>query len=408
MKILFICYELPTPVEAATHRTLYSLKYLSEKYGHDISLRAFRLPGKEYADLSDYCHIKTVDIAHRPGLGSPKVLLHALWQAVRPQNIFSSYSLFFSFSYSTEMDRRIKELMDHSEFDVMVIDHPPMLRYALNRKLPTLLLETFTSGGLLMAYKLERNWIRKAIRLLFYYQTRNYPRAYRSVSACVAVSSSHRHKVRSYCPDSDIVVIPHGIDTDYFRQVEPETDFPNLVISGTMRGLTSENAILSFYNEVYPLIKARVPQVKLYIVGRGPSDRILKLTEDKSVIVTGFVKDLRPYLSNAWVVVAPLNDDIGVKIRVLQAMAVGKPVVSTSMVTAGIDVSHGENIILADKPLEFADRVVELLNDRPLRERIGANARKLMETNHSWGKLADKLNEVLEKVAKAKSLPKEK
>jgi glycosyltransferase involved in cell wall biosynthesis len=101
------------------------------------------------------------------------------------------------------------------------------------------------------------------------------------------------------------------------------------------------------------------------------------------------------------VVVAPLQDNFGVKVRVLEAMAVGKPVISTSMVTPGINVSPGENIILADEPLEFAERVIELLNDKQLREEIGAKARLLVETNHSWEKLTDRLNDVLEKAAKA-------
>jgi glycosyltransferase involved in cell wall biosynthesis len=91
-----------------------------------------------------------------------------------------------------------------------------------------------------------------------------------------------------------------------------------------------------------------------------------------------------------------------VKIRVLQAMAVGKPVVSTHMVTAGIDVSPGENIIIADEPREFAERVIELLNDKQLREKIGDNARKLMKKEHSWEKTTDRLNEIFQKVVDEK------
>lgn len=120
------------------------------------------------------------------------------------------------------------------------------------------------------------------------------------------------------------------------------------------------------------------------------------------MVVTGYVGDLRPYLSRAWVVVAPLQEGFGVKVRVLQAMAIGKPVVSTSMVMAGIDVTPGKDIIIADTPPAFAESVIELLNNKQLRKEIGTNARRLMETNHSWEKLTDRLNEILERVVKAR------
>ena len=227
---------------------------------------------------------------------------------------------------------------------------------------------------------------------------------YSAVTVSIAVSTHQRDMVKSHCPDLNIVVIPHGIDTDYLRAVDVEQEFPTLIITGGMDRDMNVSGVLWFYKEVYPLIKARLPQVKLYIVGSNPKKEILQLARDKSVVVTGYVKDLRPYLSRAWVVVAPLQEGFGVKVRVLQAMAAGKPVVSTSMVTRGIDVSPGENIIIADEPLEFADSVIELLNDKRMREGIGTKARLLMETNHSWEKLTDRLNEALGEAAKARLL----
>lgn len=404
IKILLPCYEHPSPSMASSYRVLYSLKYLSEKYGHDITLVSFRLPGEEYPDLSDYCRIETIDIPCRPGLKSPKAILYALKSMFSPHNIFSQRPSFSNYSYSPKLDRRIKALLDNNEVDIMVIDHASMLCYASSKRVPTVLLEAFAVSGIaLMEYKLEKNWLRKIIRLLYYYQTKGYAKTYRDVvNVSIAVSTHQRDMVKSHYPDLDIVVIPFGIDTDYFRAVEPEQEFPSLVITGTMNGLRNKTTVLYFYNEVYPLIKARVPQVKLYIVGANPEKEILRLATDKSVVVTGYVEDLRPYLSRAWVVVAPLQEGFGVKVRVLQAMAVGKPVVSTSMVTTGIDVSIGQDIIIANSPTEFAERVIELLNDKQLREKIGDNARKLMEKEHSWEKTTDKLNEIFQKLVDEK------
>lgn len=402
VKILLVCLELPSPADATSLRALYALKYLPQKYGHAVTLVSFKLPEKEYLDLTNYCRIEAINIPCWPGLTSPKAILYALRKAFSPPGIFSRRFSSSNYSYLPEMDKRIKALLDSNKVDIMIINHPSMLCYAINKRAPTVLSESIAISEIaLTEYKMERNWLKKIIRLLYYYQTRNYAKLYKVVNVAIAVSTRQRDRVRSHCPDTDIAIIPGGADTDYLRIVEPETEFPSLAITGTMSGPRNKTGVLYFYNEVYPLIKERVPQVKLYIVGSNPEKEILRLSADKSVTVTGYVKDLRPYLSRAWVVVAPIQEDFGVKIRVLQAMAVGKPVVSTSMGATGINVSPGENIILADEPREFAERVIELLNDKQLRQKIGAKARLLMETEHSWENLTDKLNVLLEKVAKA-------
>lgn len=401
MKILLLCYEHPSPSIAGSYRVLYSLKYLSRKYRHDITLVAFRLPGADYPDLSGYCRVESVGISGLPGMQSPKTILRTLGRLLSPRSIFSRYPSFLSYYYSPQMDRKVKALLDNNSFDILVVDHPYMLPYVSSKGVPTVLLETFALSEIAwMEYNLEKNWLRKVVRLLYYYQTKGYAKVYKFADVSIAVSVHQRDMVRSHCPDLNIVVIPHGIDAAYSRPAEPETAFPSLVITGSMSGPRNKRGVLCFYNEIYPLIKARVPQLKLYIVGRSPEKEILQLATDKSVVVTGYVEDLRPYLSQAWVVVAPLQEGLGVKVRILQAMAAGRPVVSTSMVMTGIDVSPGQDIIIADSPTEFAERVIELLNDKQLRDEIGTNARRLMETNHSWEKLTDSLNELLEKVAK--------
>jgi len=397
MRLLFICYDHPSPSLAGSHRVLYSIKHLSKKYGHDMTLVAFKLPKIEYADLTPYCRVETIDISFRPSFQSPKTVLSALKNI-----IFGGFS-FLNFSYSPEMARKIEALLENNIFDVLIIDHPAMLNYVLGKNKRVVLLEAFALAEITrMYYQMERNWIKKIIRLLHHYQTRNYAQTYKALAMSIAVSPEQRNMVISHCPSLDIEVIPYGVDTDYLRTVDTEDRLPNLTITGGMDRLHSVKGILWFYNEVYPLIKASVPQVNLYIVGSNPRKELLRLVMDKSVTVTGYVDDLRSHLSRAWVVVAPLLEGFGVKVRVLQAMAVGKAVVSNSMVTTGIDVTPGKDIIIADSPAEFAERVIELMNDKQLREKIGANARQLMETEHSWEKLTDRLNELLEKTVKAK------
>jgi len=401
VKILFACYDLPSPVEAGSLRVLNSIKYLAEKHHHRITLLAFKLPGQNCGKLGDYCRVETIDIARRPGFESPGTIISVLGQMLQQRHPYSRYPAFLNLSYSALMARRVKELIENNQFDVMAVDTPQMICYT-NQEIPAVLLESFAMSEMTRdLYQREKNWLKKLIRWLYYCQTKNYARVYQKLSACVAVSEHQRDMVKAHDSKLDITVIPYGIDTDYLHTVEDETDIPNLVISGSLSGLRNENAVLDFYHTTFPLIKASVPGVKLYIVGRNPSTKIKSLANDCSLVVTGYVEDLRPYLSRAWVVVAPLQEGFGVKVRVLQAMAVGKPVVATSLVGFGIDARSGENIVFADNPEDFADKVVELLKDKELRTKIGNRARQLMQSEHDWEKLTDCLNEVLEKAANA-------
>ena len=389
MKILIICHDLPSPSNATSLRVLESLKYLSEKYKHDIMLLAFK-QGGEYPDLSKYCQVKTIDRL------TMKDKIWAIVNMFSPKNIFSATPNLLN--YSPKMQRKVTKLLAKHKFDIIAIDHFSMLYYTLELGIPQVLLEIMPASKIRQTYfHLERNLLIKMLHLLRYYMVKKFEKKWNRLNIAIAVSESQKESVLAHMPDINIVVIPHGIDTDYFRTVDIEQDFPTLLISGGMSRLLNVREVLWFYNEVYPLIKEKIPDVKLYIVGKSPTKEILRLSADKSVVVTGYVKDFRHYFSHAWVVVAPLLNNFGVKVRVLQAMAMGKPVVSTSMVTSGIDVSAGENIILADDPRDFAERVIELLNNEELRNRIGANARKLMEEEHSWERLTDELNKVLEK-----------
>ncbi len=398
MKLLFVCYELPSYSDAGSLRVLHSIRFLSRTYGHDISLIAFRFPQKDYVDMSDYCHIKTIEISSRPGMTSLRAVIAAMKSIFSMHNLFSPIPSFLKYAYSRDLDRMIDEVLEKNKIDIIIIDTSPMLCYGLNKKEPVVLLEAFAESEIrLMEYNFEKNWLKKMVRLLYYYQTKGYAKAYRDIAnISIAVSKNQMNMVKSNCPDINIAVVPFGIDIDYFRKVGPEQDTPCLIITGTMYSIRNRTMVLYFYDKIYHLIKAKIPEVMLYIVGAGPGKEIMQMAADKSVVVTGFVKDLRPYLSLAWVVVAPFQENFGVKVRILQAMAMGKPVVSNENVNAGIDVSHEENIILAENPEKFAEWVIILLRDKQLREKIGINARKLMEKEYSWEKTTDKLNNILE------------
>ena len=155
-----------------------------------------------------------------------------------------------------------------------------------------------------------------------------------------------------------------------------------------------------FYSEIYPIVRKRYPEITFYIVGNDPHPEIQKLSKDPSVVVTGFVEDIRLYLPKSSVFVCPYIYGSGMKNKVLEAMAMGKPVVSTPTGALGIDISDGENIVIADNPRDFAAGIINLLDNEKLRQKIGYKGRRLIENRYSWGKTTDRLQRLFEQIVR--------
>jgi polysaccharide biosynthesis protein PslH len=367
---------------------LHSLEPLSGKYGHEITLLAFKLPGKHYPDLSRFCKTEIVEIKNWPGLKSP---------AAAVSNFIGGRNT----AYSSKMAAKFCSLMTDSHYDLLVIDHPVMLPYTEGLKIPKVLLEAFELAEIArMNLENETNWLLKPARWLYYRQMKDYADKYAAVDKIIAVSQKQKENVLSHRPDLDIEVIPSGVDTEYFQTQETEAEYANLIITGTMGIPSNCRAALNFYHNVFPRVKNKFPGIKLFIAGANPGKELLKLTVDPAVAVTGYLEDLRPVISRAWVAVVPLLEGFGQKIRVLQLLAMDKAVVATSLAAQGLEVTPGRNIVVADEPQAMADKIVELLAQPQLRKNIGAEARKLAETAYNWEKLTQRLNEVFEGVVK--------
>jgi sugar transferase (PEP-CTERM/EpsH1 system associated) len=229
--------------------------------------------------------------------------------------------------------------------------------------------------------RMERHYIQRAERVL-------------------AVSETDREFFAGFADPAKIHVIPTGVDLDYFRSM-PDSEEPNtLVFTGSMDWLPNEDGIFWFVEQVLPRIRQQIPDVTLWVVGRRASTRLKELgARENGVKVTGTVEDIRPFVARGSVYVVPLLVGGGTRIKIFEAMAMGKAVVSTSIGAEGLPVTGGEDILLADQPEAFAERVVGLLQDSAERRRIGQAARHLVEKDYSWASVAKHLAAVLEKTA---------
>ena len=203
-----------------------------------------------------------------------------------------------------------------------------------------------------------------------------------------------------HCARDVIEIIPNGVDVTHY-QPDFSAEVPaHLIYIGSMDWYPNEDAVGFFADEVLPRIQERVPDVRFSIVGGNPSARVQKLAERKGVVVTGRVPEIKPYFAEATVFVVPLRIGSGTRLKILEALAMGKAIVSTSVGAEGLALKDGEEIFIADEPIIFADAVTRLLTDTPLRRRIGENGRARVERDYDWRSIGEKLHGVYAKIVR--------
>ena len=203
---------------------------------------------------------------------------------------------------------------------------------------------------------------------------------------------------QQHCAGDVIEIIPNGVDVTHY-QPDFSAEVPaHLIYIGSMDWYPNEDAVGFFADEVLPRIQERVPDVRFSIVGGNPSTRVQKLAEREGVVVTGRVPEIKPYFAEATVFVVPLRIGSGTRLKILEALAMGKAIVSTSVGAEGLALKDGEEIFIADEPAAFADAVTRLLTDVPLRRRIGENGRARVEQDYDWRSIGEKLHLLYTKI----------
>ena len=315
--------------------------------------------------------------------GSPRFYANALLGLLsrRPYAV-SKYT-------SAAMAARLKDLLAEHRYDVFLCDSALMAdNMPRDLALPSVVFQHNVEARIReQQYLKATNLVKKA---LFYWEWRR-SRAFegdacRRFDHCIMVSENDcATTTRDYGVVSTSA-IPLAVDTDYFRpeQADQAGEKLDLVFTGSMDWMPNEDGIVFFVKEILPLICARRP-CRLWAVGRNPTANIRRLAvENKNVEVTGRVDDIRPYLARAVVYVVPLRIGGGTRIKIFEAMASGKPVVSTRLGAEGLLLEHNRHVLLADKPAEFADACLRLLESPELRQRIGMEGRRLVVEQYGW------------------------
>jgi glycosyltransferase involved in cell wall biosynthesis len=226
------------------------------------------------------------------------------------------------------------------------------------------------------------------------------------VDVNVAMSEVDASALSQLGPDVRTTVVPNGVDIDYFTP-SPEQETPALIYGGGMNMFANRDAVMYFLEEVWPTVRDRVPEARFFAVGQDPPPELLAYAaRDPRVVVTGYVPDIRPYIWQSSVYVVPLRVGGGTRLKVLDAMALGKAIVSTSIGCEGIAVKPDEHIVIADGAQKFAEAAVALLRDRPRRLNLGRAARDLVERSYAWPAIGESLVEAYREAgARVRRLP---
>jgi glycosyltransferase involved in cell wall biosynthesis len=217
----------------------------------------------------------------------------------------------------------------------------------------------------------------------------------------IAVSEEDRNRLASLAPEASVTSIPTGVDTNYFTPSTTAEIPARLVFTGSMDWQPNEDAVAHFVDAILPRIRREVPDVSFAVVGRRPGARLRAIAERAGIIVTGTVDDVRPHIAEAAVYVVPLRAGGGTRLKIFEALAMQKAVVSTTVGAEGLALTPGQEYVAADDPEAFAQEVIALIRTPQRRRLLGQAGRFLVETHYSWPQVARQFEAACEDVVTA-------
>jgi glycosyltransferase involved in cell wall biosynthesis len=378
MKILFISRWFPYPPDNGSKIRVFNLiKHLSSRHEvHLVSFASGTVGDGRLDAMRRYC--RQVNVAnYRPF--QPRRLKALLgFFSWRPRSLVDIYSV--------EMRKLVEQAGHGRSFDVVIASQIEMAPYAMTLSGTPRILEEVELTSLYESFIKQRHPLRKSRRGLMWWKLSRYVAdLLRDFDGCTVVSGYERERVLQvspgYCP---IGIVPNGVDVAYYTADFGPPEADTLVYSGALTYDANFDAVDFFLREVFPLIRARRPGVKLFVTGKVEGVPVDRLPGKNGVVFTGYLDDIRPRIARSWVNVVPLRIGGGTRLKILESLALGTPVVTTSKGAEGLDLAPGRDLLVADEPADFAAAVLHLLQDGKLREKLGRNGYQAVKTKYDW------------------------
>lgn len=367
-------------------RTYNLVKRLSEN--HEITLVCFGRPEEREFDLEpfrEYCELIVIDRATSPSVAKAAIMTLT---SIRP--------ITMRLYTSPEFKGKIAKLLDEQQFDVIHVESFYMMQnIPSDNTLPILLSEPAIEyvAWRRHAKVAEPFYQRPGIALEALKMRIFEPKTWRQSDVVGVMSDTDAGIIHKIMPKVITALAPNGVDVDYFQPSDAPRHTDTAMFMGDYKYFPNTDAALYFIREIMPLIRAKRPDFKLTLVGKDPRPELVALSNDphSGITATGLVDDTRPYLTQSTIFVCPLRSGSGTRFKLLEALACGLPVVSTSIGSEGLVSENSDHMILADTPQAFADAVLNILSEAETATKIGRKGRKWVVESHAWERSATQI-----------------
>ncbi len=407
MKVLWLSHLVPYPPKSGVELRSYNLLRELSRH-HTVRMIGLNQPALVQASdlpesiraLEAFCEVGMVLPNPTSRTPSAELLLAA-------RSLFTRLPYTVNWGFDLELDREFAAELRRFRPDIVHFDTLAMAPYAQHCSgVPcTLTHHNIESDMLDRRAGHEKNPLK---RLYFHQEAmrvRAYERAVASrFAAHLVCSTLDAERLVASCAGVRAEVVPNGVDVQYFDPslVPVPRRTRTIVFAGGLRWYPNLSAVQFLVEQVWPIVRERDDQVRLIIIGSGAPDWLVKKgNDDDRLDVTGFVDDVRPYLASAGAYACPIFDGGGTKLKVLDALAMGVPLVANPIACEGIDVVEGEHVLYASTPADFASRLLGLLDDPVLQARLSAAGRRLMEERYAFRSIGDRLAALYEELCAA-------
>jgi polysaccharide biosynthesis protein PslH len=405
MKILVITNTIPYPTTSGGALRNYNL--LKRIAAHHQVWLATSLESPEELEgvphLKEFCHeVITGLIQRKPKISHLPGLL---------RYFIKGWPLELKFRECPEVGKKIHEVCLREDFDIIQIEESRMALYLeyLPKGQKSKKILTFYDIGFAQSARfisLEKDpWLRWRSRIYSFQMEHWEPKYTQKFDLALTVSQADKDLLLGKNTRLRVEIIPNGVDTHTYQPLPVYSLKPNLLFIGNMSYLPCVDAAIFLVQKILPRLLENIPDIEIWIVGADPVPEVLDLAGEK-VHITGRVPDISPYYERSTLAVVPIRAGGGTRLKILEAMALGRPVVSTTIGCEGLDVVNGKHLLIADQPDDFANQIIRLIQDKDLYGRIVANAKALVSEQYDWDKISGKLmglyEELVDETTKAK------
>lgn len=390
MKVLVLKARMPYPLDfGASIRTYNLLKQAARD--HELTLLSFYdAPEDEQykLEMEKLC-AKVILVDRRLQKGRTVKALRAVG------SLFDRHPYSVTVARRSAMREAIRKELASQPYDLIHADTLHVSCNLLGLKTPPVVLNEHNVEHLILQrkYDIQETFL---ARKFWYSQWQKLKRfeqtACRQFERVITVSENDKQECLKLAPEAKVDVVPNGVDTESYQEPAATRPRHGLVFTGLMNWHPNEDGIEWFLREIAPQVFNHQPDTKLTVVGKNPSGRMARLVDKfDNVNLTGYVDDVRPYLHQGLVYIVPLRVGGGTRLKILEAMAAGIPVVSTSIGCEGIKVTPGSDILVADQPDEFAQKIKILSDDNELRTNLITAGKRLVAEHYDWKIIARSL-----------------